>query len=187
MDRRVIGLIWLSGIVLMVAIYAIGPQHVIAACEQFVAHAMWWLSDLIDILTLRGFEAVRAAAIALYVVLVVLAVLAARRGVPSGGMLLVVTVVLLLLVGTGWVESGSKWLACAVLTAIAAGMLTKRLTLAPHPRDPADPWGVAARNGGNRSGSPWAPASQPPPNQPASSQPPSNQMSPRQPPTTGGA
>ncbi len=192
MDRRVIGLIWLSGIVLMVAIYAIGPQHVITALGQFVANAMWWLDDLIDILTLRGFEAVRAAAIALYVVLVGLAVLAARRGVPSGGILLVVSVVLLLLLGTGWVESGSKWLACAVLTAVAAGMLTKRLTLGPHPRDPADPWGVAARSGGHRSGSPWAPSTPRPPNQPpssdpSSSHPPASQMSPRQPPSTGGA
>ena len=34
---------WLGGIVLMVALYAIGPQHFIAACEQFVADSMAWL------------------------------------------------------------------------------------------------------------------------------------------------
>jgi hypothetical protein len=157
-DRRLIALIWLSGIVLMVAIYLIGPQHFITACEQFVAQAMWWLSDLIATLTLRMFEVVRAAAIAMYAVFGVLAVLAARRGLRPGGMLLVVSIVFLLLVRTDWYDPGTKWLAAAVLTTVGAGMLTKRLIDAPRARDPADPWGVGPRAGEPRSGPPRTPS-----------------------------
>ena len=161
MDRRTIALIWVGGITLMVAIYAIGPQHFIATCEQFIANAMWWLSSLIDMLMRRAFEAVRAAAIAMYVVFVVLAVLAMRRRLRTGGMLLVVSVVFLLLVRTDWYWSDTRWFAAAILTTVAAGVLTKWLIDAPRPRDPADPWGVGLRDGGDRSGSPQAPSRPP--------------------------
>ena len=137
MDRRTIALIWLGGIVLMVAIYEIGPQHFIATCGQFIADAMAWLSDLIDTLMLRAFEVVRAAAIAMYAVFVVLAVLATWRGLRAGGMLFVVSVVFLLLVRTDWYAPGTKWFAAAVLAAVAAGALTKRLLHAPRTRNPA--------------------------------------------------
>jgi hypothetical protein len=150
MDRRTIGLIWLGGIVLMVALYAIGPQHFIAVCEQFVADAVTWLSDLIETVMLRAFEVVRAAAIALYVVFVVLSVLAMQRGMHAGGALVVVSVVFLLLVRTSWYGADEKWFAALVLMAVAAGMLTRRLILAPRGRDPADPWGMASRGTADR-------------------------------------
>ncbi len=158
MDRRTIALIWLGGSVLMVAIYVIGPEHFIATCEQFITDAMAWLSDLIDTLMRRAFEVVRAGAIAVYVVFVVLAVLAMRRGLHAGGMLFVVSVVFLLLVRTDWYAPGTKWFTAAVLAALAAGALTKRLLHAPRPRDPADPWGRASRGGGDRSGSHQTPS-----------------------------
>ena len=148
MDRRTVGLIWLGGLLLMLAIYVIGPQDFIATCERFVADGVVWLSNLIDTLMLRAFEAVRAAAIAMYVVFVVLAVLAMGRGLRAGGMLLVVSLVFLLLVRTDWYEPGTKWLGAAVLSAVAAGMLTKRLLQAPRPRNPADPWGMGPRGSG---------------------------------------
>jgi hypothetical protein len=164
-DRRTIGLIWVGGIVLMAAIYVIGPQHFIATCEQFIANAAAWLGDLIDTLMLRAFDVVRAAAIAMYVVFVVLAVLAMRRGMRTGGMLLVVSVVFLLLVRTDWYGSDARWFAAAVLTAIAALVLTNRLIHAPRPRDPPDPWGLrpwAMRSrGGERSDPPQAPSAPP--------------------------
>jgi hypothetical protein len=150
MDRRTIALIWLGGIVLMLAIYVIGPQNFIATCEQFVADGVAWLGNLIDTLMLRAFEVVRAAAIAMYVVFVVLAVLAMGRGLRAGGMLFVVSAVFLLLVRTDWYAPGTKWLAACVLAAVAAGTLTKRLLHAPRPRNPADPWGVGSRGSGVR-------------------------------------
>ena len=160
MDRRTITLIWVGGGVLMLAIYTIGPQHFIATCEQFIADATAWLGNLIDTLMLRAFDVVRAAAIAMYVVFVVLAVLAMRRGQRTGGMLVVVSLVFLLLVRTDWYGSDARWFAAAVLTAVAALVLTKRLVHAPRPRDPADPWGMG-RRGGGRSDAPRAPSGPP--------------------------
>ena len=150
MDRRTIGLIWVGGLVLMLAIYVIGPQNFIATCEQFVAEGVVWLSNFIDTLTQRAFEVVRAAAIAMYVVFVVLAVMAMGRGQHAGGMLFVVSLVFLRLVRTEWFEPGPKWLAACVLAAVAAGTLTKRLLHAPRPRNPADPWSMGSRGSGVR-------------------------------------
>ncbi len=161
MDRRIIALIWLAGIVLMVAIYEVGPQHFIAACEQFIADATAWLGELIDTLMQRAFEAVRAAAIAMYAVFVALAILAMRRRQRAGGMLFVVSVVFLLLVRTDWYGSDTRWFAAAVLTAVASLLLTRRLIHAPRPRDPADPWGMGLR-GGDRPAPPRTPSGPPP-------------------------
>jgi hypothetical protein len=157
-DRRAIALIWLGGIVLMVAIYAFGPQQFIVTCEQFIANTMWWLSNVIETLMLRAFEVVRAAAIAMYIVFIVLAILAVRAGLRTGAMLVVVSVVFLLLVRTDWYGSDTRWFAAAVLTAVAAAVLTQRLIHAPRPRNPADPWGKARGRGGERSGSPQRPS-----------------------------
>ena len=89
LDRRIIALVWICGIVLMAAVYAIGPQHFLAACEAFIAAAARFLDELAATLMWRAFEVTRAAAIALYAVFVVLAVLgdAARpaRGRHAGG------------------------------------------------------------------------------------------------------
>jgi hypothetical protein len=143
LDRRIIALVWIGGIVLMAVVYAIGPQHFLAACEAFIAAAVRFVNDLAATLIWRGFEVMRAAAIALYAVFVVLAVLATQRGLRAGGMLLGVSLVFLLLVRTDWYDPGTKWLAAALLTAVAAGVTTKRLLYAAPPRDPANPWGAA--------------------------------------------
>ena len=150
LDRRIIAMVWICGIVLMAAVYAIGPQHFLAACEAFIVAAAHFVDELAATLMWRAFEVTRAAAIALYAVFVVLAVLAMRRGLRVGGMLVGVTLVFLLLVRTDWYDPGTKWLAAALLTAIAAGVTTKRLLYAPPPRDPTAPWGAAyGRNRGN--------------------------------------
>jgi hypothetical protein len=107
---------------------------------------------MIATLMWRAFEVMRAAAIALYAVFVVLAVLAMRRGRRMGGMLLGVSVVFLLLVRTDWYDPGTKWLAAALVAAVAAGVTTTRLLHSAPPRDPASPWGAAYR-GNDRKGS----------------------------------
>jgi hypothetical protein len=144
MDRRTIASIWFGGVVLMVVLYIGGPQHVIELCQVYFAQFWSFIGDLIDALTQRAFDVVRAAAIALYVVFVVLALLAGHRGLRSGAALFVITLVFLMLVGTHWYAPGTKWFSAAVLAGVGAGMMTSRL-MRPPPvarRDPRDPWGV---------------------------------------------
>ena len=145
MDRRVIALVWIGGAALMAAIYVIGSQQFLAACESFLLAVARFLNDLTAMLVWRAFEVMRAAAIALYAVFVVLAVLAMHRGLRAGGMLLGVSLVFVLLVRTEWYDLGTKWLAATLLTAIAAAVITKRLLHVPPPRDPANPWGIGSR------------------------------------------
>jgi hypothetical protein len=145
LDRRIIALVWIGGIVLMAAVYAIGPQNFLAACEAYIVAAARFVDELIATLMWRAFEVMRAAAIALYAVFVVLAVLAMRRRLRVGGMLVGVSIVFLLLVRTDWYDPGTKWLAAALVAAVAAGVTTKRLLHAPPPRDPGGPWGAAYR------------------------------------------
>jgi membrane-associated phospholipid phosphatase len=148
MDRRTIASIWFGGVVLMVVLYIGGPQHVIELCQVYFAQFWSFIGDLIDALTQRAFDVVRAAAIALYVVFVVLALLAGHRGLRSGAALFVITLVFLMLVGTNWYAPGTKWFSAAVLAGVGAGMMTSRL-MRPAPlarRDPRDPWGVNRTN-----------------------------------------
>jgi hypothetical protein len=141
MDRRTIASIWLGGVVLMVVLYIGGPQHVIELCQVYFAQFWSFIGDLIEALTQRAFDAVRAAAIALYVVFVVLALLAGHRGLRSGAALFVITLVFLMLVGTHWYEPGTKWFSAAVLAGVGAGMMTSRLMRPPSWwRDLRDPW-----------------------------------------------
>jgi hypothetical protein len=144
MDRRTIASIWVGGAVLMVVLYVVGPQHFIQACEEYLSQFWSFLGDIIDALTQRAFDAVRAAAIALFVVFIVLALLAGYRGIRSGGALLVVTLLFLLLVGTRWYDPGTKWFSAAVLAGVGAAVMTGRLMRASGPsrRNPGDPWGV---------------------------------------------
>lgn len=142
MDRQTIASIWFGGVVLMVVLYIGGPQHVIELCQVYLAQFWSFIGDLIDALTQRAFDVVRAAAVALYVVFVVLALLAGHRGLRSGAALFVITVVFLMLVGTHWYAPGTKWFSAAVLAGVGAGMMTSRLMRPSpqRPRDPRDPW-----------------------------------------------
>ncbi len=152
MDRRTIGLVWIGGIVLTAAVYAIGPQHFIELCEALLERLAGFLDDVLDTLMLRAFDGVRAVAIGLYAVFVVLAVLALRRGLRVGGTLLIVTVLFLLLVRTHWYDPATKWLAAAILTGVAAAVMTKRLIRSvPFRGDAASPWGKAFGSSTDRS------------------------------------
>jgi hypothetical protein len=109
LDRRIVALVWVCGIMLMAAVYAIGPQHFLAACEASIVAAARFLDQLAATLMWRAFEVTRAAAISLYAVFVVLAVLAMRRGLRIGGMLVGVTLVFLPLVRTtGYVRAPAR-------------------------------------------------------------------------------
>lgn len=145
MNRNTIALVWLGGLVLMALLYVFGPEHFIQACEDAISRAWWTIADMVDALTARAFDVVRAAAIALYAVFVVLTFMARRRGIHSGGMLFIVTLLFLILVGTHWYASGTKWFVAAVLAAAGAASMSHRLLRVPPPRDPGRPWGDAGR------------------------------------------
>ncbi len=158
MDRRTIGLIWIGGIVLMVVLYLVGPQHFIQACEAYLSRLWWDLGDLIETLSERAFDVVRAAAIALYAVFVVLAILAHWRGLRSAGALFIVSALFLLLVGTRWYEPGTRWFSAAVLAGVGAAAMTARLLHPPPmPRDPRNPWGTPGYHPMNQRGAPPPP------------------------------
>jgi hypothetical protein len=151
LDRRTIGLVWLGGVVLMAVLYVIGPQHFIQACEDAITRVLWFLDDIVETMMSRAFDAVRAAAIALYVVFLVLAMLASRRGLRVGGAVVVVSLLFLVLVRTNWYDPATKWLSAAVVAAVAAGVMTSRLLRSSSGgRDPARPWGDAAHHVADR-------------------------------------
>jgi len=146
-DRRTIGLIWLGGIILMVALYVVGPERFIAVFEDHLSRLWWFLEDTIQELARRAFEAVHAAAIALYAVFVALALTARWRGQRSGGALFLVTVLFLFLVGTRWYDPGTSWFIAALLAGIGAVVMTNRLMHRPTiPRGPHDPWRAGDRS-----------------------------------------
>jgi hypothetical protein len=140
LDRRIVGLVWVGGVVLMAAVYAIGPQNFLTACEALLRAAARFVDELLTTLMWRAFEVMRAAAIALYAVFVVLSGLGMRRGLRMGGLLVGVSIVFLLLVRTDWYDPGTKWLAAALVAAVGAAVATRRSLHVP-PRGPANPWG----------------------------------------------
>ena len=140
MNRTTIGLVWLGGILLMLALYAIGPQHFLANVEAFVFNTWAAIDTLLARLAYEALDVVRAAAIALYVVFVVLAVLAMRQHQRSAGTLVIVSVLFLALVETNWYDPGTKWITAALLAGVGAAVMTSRLLRPPPPR-PDQPWG----------------------------------------------
>ena len=153
MNRNTLLLIWLGGAVLAALLYVIGPQNVLAFYFDLLEAFEAATRAIIDALTIRALDALRAVALALYAVFVVLAVIARRRGVHVGAMLLITTILFLLLIGTSWYNHGMRWLIAAVLSGVGAATMTGRLLHPPPPgppprfRDPRDPWGVFGRGG----------------------------------------
>jgi len=157
-DRRTIGLIWIGGAALMVAVYVIGPQDFIQVCEAYLSRLWWLLGDLVETLSARALDALRAVAIALYAVFLVLGLLAHWRGLRSGGGLFVVSLVFLLVVSTHGYAPGVEWFSAAVLAGTGAAVMTARLLHPPPmPRDPRNPWGPSRYRPMNQAGAPPPP------------------------------
>lgn len=140
MNRTTIGLVWLGGVVLMLLLYAIGPVHVLAALHAFFLNFWDTLDALIARLEHEALDAVRAAAIALYVVFVVLGVLALRQRLRAGPALVIVSVLFLVLAEGDWYDPGTKWLTAALLAGAGAAVMTSRLLRGPPPPRTDQPW-----------------------------------------------
>jgi hypothetical protein len=143
MRPQTIGAIWLFGLVLAAALYAVGPDRFVQAGLDLADHAQAAMADLAAALTVGAFELMRALAIALFVVFLVLGVLAAQRGIRSRRALVLVSVLFLACVfdrSGAYGAAGGHWLGAFALAAVGAAVMTRRL-IHPAPRDlPRDPW-----------------------------------------------
>ena len=147
MRREHILMIWIGGLVLAVALYLIGPDRFFDACFGLFDAIDRAFRGLFAALGARTYGAVRALAIAVYVVFAILAVLASQRGHRGFWALIVVTVTFMVLT---WRPYGiypaplGRWVAALVLVVVAAVVMTKRLTMPLMHRDgplpPNPPW-----------------------------------------------
>jgi len=122
-----------------VALYLIGPDRFLDACMQLIDAIDTAFRNLVAALGEQAYGAIRALAIAIYVVFAVLAVLASQRGHRGAGALVVVTGVFLILVWrpyTGFPVPIGRWIAALVLVGVGATVMTHRLTAPPIRRQP---------------------------------------------------
>jgi hypothetical protein len=135
--REQILMIWIGGFVLAVALYVVGPDRFIDACMDLIDAIDATLRDLVAQLGARSYGAVRALAIAIYVVFAVLCVLASRRGHRGFWPFIIVTAVFMALT---WHPFGiypaplGRWIVALALVVVAAIIMTQRLSAPPGPR-----------------------------------------------------
>jgi hypothetical protein len=134
--RDTIAIIWVGGLVLAAALYAVGPDRFLDACLNFLDAINLAFHNLALRLGAQAYAVARALAIALYAVFAILALLAAQRGHRAAGALVAVTIVFLILV---WEPYGDmptplgRWIIALALVLIAAVVMTQRLlTPSPH-------------------------------------------------------
>lgn len=133
MRRNTIALVWLGGFLLAAVVYASGPGRFIYATLAGLDHAVWAFETWIGFVALQAFDAVRAAAIALFAVFLVLGIMASQR--RRGGGLIGVTVLFLALVGLGGYQSRFCWIAALAVAGAGALSMTRRL-IEPSGRAP---------------------------------------------------
>lgn len=144
-----VSVIWISGIVLAVLFYVVGPDQFLQRFVDALDRLNESIHGLVLSLGVQAYDVVHAAALALLVVFVLLAFVAARRGFHTGWSLIVLPLVFLFLVWRPFAygpASIGRWLAALVLALFGALAMTRRLTGPPPsqsgpwaaPRWPAD-------------------------------------------------
>jgi hypothetical protein len=130
MEGRTIVFIWAVGLLLAAGLYLTGPElfliRLLNAWNEIGAQ----LQDVIYLLGNKTFEAMRALAIALFVVFFALGVVAANRGIKARGALVLVSLLFLILLagpGSGDPIRPSRWTEAFVLAAVGAVIMTQRL------------------------------------------------------------
>ncbi len=148
MRRESILAIWFGGLVLAVALYLVGPDRFFDALLNLADAIDAAFRELVATLGAQTYSAVRALAIALYVVFAVLALLASQRGRGGMGALVVITGVFLILVWRPFGVYGvpiSRWMAALVLVAVGGAVMTQRLTTATFRQEPPPPYPPGGR------------------------------------------
>jgi hypothetical protein len=140
--RQTIGLIWIGGILLALALYVVGPDRFLDACLDLIDQVAFAFHTLMFTLGRQAFNVVRALAIAIFIVFLLLAFLAARRGLRASWALVVVSAAFLVLVWRPEAVAPApigRWFAALILATVAAVVMTQRLLTAPPPRGPWPP------------------------------------------------
>jgi hypothetical protein len=135
-------MIWIGGLVLAVALYLIGPDRFFDACLDLINGIDTAFRNLVAMLGAQTYGAVRALAIAIYVVFAVMAFLSSQRGSRGTGALLVVTAVFLILVWRpydAYPAPISRWIAALCLVVVGAVVMTQRLVAPPLRRNGPPP------------------------------------------------
>ncbi|HYZ24171.1 MAG TPA: hypothetical protein VE690_18630 [Rhodopila sp.] len=132
MRRESLLAIWIGGFVLAVLLYVIGPDRFFDSVINTVDSIQVGFRQLIAALGAQAYGAIRAAAIALYLVFAVLSILAAHRQGRGIGALVVVTIVFLVLVWRPHDEFSApigRWCVALLLVFIGAAVMTQRLLI----------------------------------------------------------
>lgn len=146
--RRNIGLIWVAGGMLTLAVYATGPDRFLRASLAGLYGLQRAAEALIAAFTVQTFDLLRALAVGLFAVFVVLGALAARRGLRARAALVLVSAVYVALLYPamdGDYASPQRWLGAFLLAAVGALVMTSRLaspgpqSTARHPASPRRP------------------------------------------------
>jgi len=127
--RETILMIWVGGLVLAAALYAIGPDRFLGTFLDLIDRIDFAVRDLVFVLGAQAYGVVRALAIAIYVVFAAFAILAGRRGHRSFWAVVAVSLTFLMLVWRPYTEapaSISRWFASLILVTIAAVIMTQR-------------------------------------------------------------
>lgn len=135
-------MIWIGGLVLAVALYLIGPDRFLDVCMAVIDGIDAVFRNLVAELGAQTYGVVRALAIAIYLVFAVLAFLASQHGHRGFWALIVVTATFMLLVWRPYAVYSApigRWIAALVLVAIAAMIMTQRLTGTPPRRNGPPP------------------------------------------------
>ena len=144
MRRDIIGLVWLAGIVLTIALYATGPDRFLQAAFDSILQFHLLITAFLANFTIQALELIRALAVGLFAVFVALAIIAARRGLRARAALVIVTAMFLALlypVFDGYVLPTGRWFGAFLLAAVGALVMTRRLlTAGPQPPAPGTPW-----------------------------------------------
>jgi hypothetical protein len=133
--RESILLIWIGGLVLAAALYAIGPDRFLDVCLAAIDAMDAAFRHLVFTLGAQVFGVVRALAIALYVVFAVLAILSSGRGLGGIGALVMLTLVDLVLLWRPfdpYPAPLSRWILALCLVLAGAIVMTQRLLGPPR-------------------------------------------------------
>ena len=135
MHSTKIAAIWAGGILLAVAVHAVGPDRFISGAWEFVANFEFNITSYISGLAAASFELLQALAVGLYAVFVLLSVAAIHQGLRARSALVVISLAYFFVVTMGHGgTSRDGWILAFLLAFAGAVSMTHRLLKVERPR-----------------------------------------------------